>query len=285
MPLFTEGHYAETFVRGFFIFFLGRADSSPRSDYESPDIAHPRPSLGFKVPNSRPARKVHTPFKLQAQIKRGSTEWFKEQYKSEPRTPSYWTVFHSKKTLKDWHIDSEDIKPCAVPVDLATFQAVEKVVKDSWKSQFVGHGRDAQGLGGYSRINLTSVERIENSEIFEKYFQKRQELFHKAVKVGTFKRLEDVKDSTSSVLTESTLSDVLMKDLYPEINEHYLFHGTRDVKTIINQGLDTRLAGSGAMFGPGIYFAESSTKADQYAGEEYVCIQPVTYPTAGFAQA
>ena len=39
------------------------------------------------------------------------------------------------------------------------------------------------------------------------------------------------------------------------------------------------------MFGPGIYFAESSTKADQYAGNEHVCMQPVTYPIAGFAQA
>lgn len=187
---------------------------------------------------------------------------------SEPHSPSYWTVFHSKKSLKDWHVDSEDVKPCAVPVDFNTFRAVQQVVQETWQAKFVGHGRDAQGLGGYTRINVQKVERIENSEIFEKYYQKRQEFFHKAVKVGQFKRLETLKNSSSSVTTEPTLSDVLLKDLYPEINEHYLFHGTRDVKTIINQGLDTRLAGSGAMFGPGIYFAESSTKADQYAGKK-----------------
>ena len=176
-------------------------------------------------------------------------------------------MFHSKKTLKDWHVDSEDIKPCAVPVDMFTFNAVKQVVQETWKTKFVGHGRDAQGLGGYSRINVKKVERIENSEIFEKYYQKRQEFFHKAVKVGAFKTLESVKDAKGGIETEPTLSGILTKDLYPEINEHYLFHGTRDVRTIINQGLDTRLAGSGAMFGPGIYFAESSTKADQYAGE------------------
>ena len=151
-------------------------------------------------------------------------------------------------------------------MDYSTFKAVQKVVQDTWKPQFVGHGRDAQGLGGYSRINVKKVERIENSEIFVKYYQKRQDFFRKAVKIGTFKRLENVKHSTSAVLTEKNLTDILLKDLYPEVNEHYLFHGTRNVKTIINQGLDEKLAGSGAMFGPGIYFAESSTKADQYAG-------------------
>ena len=55
--------------------------------------------------------------------------------------------------------------------------------------------------------------------------------------------------------------------LVPEINEYYLFHGTviTNMDTIRHQGLDPRTAGSG-MFGKGIYFSESSTKADQYSG-------------------
>ena len=243
----------------------GQSKSSASKNHYSADIMLPTPAFGLKLPQSRESKAKA--FKPTSQPKRGSKEWFKNQYKCEPRSPSYWTVFHSKKTLKDWHVDSEEIKPCAVPVDYDTFRAVQQVVMETWKTKFVGHGRDAQGLGGYSRISVGKVERIENSEIFEKYYQKRQELFHKAVKVGTFKRLESLPDSTSCVETEPTLSDILKKDLYSEINEHYLFHGTRDVKTIINQGLDARLAGSGAMFGPGIYFAESSTKADQYTGE------------------
>ena len=245
--------------------FAGKSRPSPSKNHFSHDLVLPSPAFGFKLPQYRESKPK--PSKPLSQAKRGSKEWFKSQYMSEPCSPSYWTVFHSKKTLKDWHVDSEDIKPCAVPVDLKTFRAVQQVVKETWKTKFVGHGRDAQGLGGYSRINVEKVERIENSEIFEKYYQKRQEFFHKAVKVGTFKRLESLNDSKGCVETEPTLSDILLKDIYPEINEHYLFHGTRDVRTIINQGLDARLAGSGAMFGPGIYFAESSTKADQYAGE------------------
>ena len=249
----------------FSLHVAGQSKSSPSRNYASPDIMLPPPTFDLKLPKYRES-KPNLP-KPTSQAKRGSKEWFKSQYMCEPRSPSYWTVFHSKKTLKDWHVDSEEIKPCAVPVDYDTFRAVQQVVQETWKTKFVGHGRDAQGLGGYSRIHVTKVERIENSEIFEKYYQKRQEFFHKAVKVGTFKRLEDLPDSKGCVETEPTLSNVLQKDLYPEINEHYMFHGTRDVRTIINQGLDTRLAGSGAMFGPGIYFAESSTKADQYTGE------------------
>jgi len=53
-----------------------------------------------------------------------------------------------------------------------------------------------------------------------------------------------------------------------EINECFLLHGTKrdTVDVVANQGLDSRLAVS-VYFGKGVYFAESSTKSDQYAGE------------------
>ena len=62
-----------------------------------------------------------------------------------------------------------------------------------------------------------------------------------------------------------------MSQLLWEINECHLFHGTRFDKkdAIIDQGLDFRLGSQHALFGQGIYFAESSTKADQYAGVRY----------------
>ena len=53
-----------------------------------------------------------------------------------------------------------------------------------------------------------------------------------------------------------------------QVNEHYLFHGTKPevLNKICNQGLDFRVA-KNTMLGPGVYSAESSTKADQYTGE------------------
>jgi len=60
----------------------------------------------------------------------------------------------------------------------------------------------------------------------------------------------------------------LNDNLLTELNECFLFHGTNhDVKeAIIKKGFDARLGNQNALFGPGNYFAESSTKADQYAG-------------------
>jgi len=59
------------------------------------------------------------------------------------------------------------------------------------------------------------------------------------------------------------------KEIRTEINEYYLFHGTKDDKVDIikTQGFDHRLCRDRALFGTGVYFAESSTKADQYAGK------------------
>jgi len=60
----------------------------------------------------------------------------------------------------------------------------------------------------------------------------------------------------------------LDKNLVSEINEYYLLHGTKpDLRSIIaTDGLDFRMASDTPMFGKGAYCAESSTKADQYAG-------------------
>jgi hypothetical protein len=53
-----------------------------------------------------------------------------------------------------------------------------------------------------------------------------------------------------------------------QVNEHYLFHGTKKdyLDAILDQGLDCRIASERAMLGRGVYASESSTKADQYTG-------------------
>ena len=64
-----------------------------------------------------------------------------------------------------------------------------------------------------------------------------------------------------------------MERLLPEINEGYFFHGTKPdvVENVICQGLDIRMAGT-AVLGRAIYLAESSTKADQYTGFNFVLL-------------
>ena len=52
------------------------------------------------------------------------------------------------------------------------------------------------------------------------------------------------------------------------MNEHYLFHGTKEeyVMAIARDGLDNRFSKEKPMLGRGIYGAESPTKSDQYTG-------------------
>jgi len=72
----------------------------------------------------------------------------------------------------------------------------------------------------------------------------------------------------SDVIVSADARDV-SDHLLTELNECFLFHGTSSDKkdAIMNKGFDVRLGNQRALFGPGNYFAESSTKADQYAGK------------------
>jgi len=82
---------------------------------------------------------------------------------------------------------------------------------------------------------------------------------------------------TKTPLTERLLScaesrlPLLEQEVISEINESYLFHGTKadTVGSILYDGIDNRLGGDRLLFGRGAYFAETTTKADQYPGKRY----------------
>ena len=59
--------------------------------------------------------------------------------------------------------------------------------------------------------------------------------------------------------------NALHSRLHPAKNEFFLFHGTKgeSIKPIACNGF---YCSSSGLFGPGVYFAESSTKSDQYTG-------------------
>lgn len=169
-------------------------------------------------------------------------------------------------------------QPMLVPVDKTTDAAVRSLVFSTWEPQSVGQGRDAVGLS-HTSIKIHNVERIENLELFAKYAIKRQEFFRALADDETyeFPRLEDLPvQCRGEIETSANLPALLKEELFPEINEHYMFHGTKPdvLQTIIHQGLDFRMSSDKAMFGMGIYGAESSTKADQYVGK-YLLEKPL----------
>jgi hypothetical protein len=213
------------------------------------------------------------------------------------QTPPYWSHFPRCRPMPEvFKLFQANRHPVVVPVDKDTDKAVRSLVHSTWKKEHVGQGRDAVGLS-HTSIKIHNVERIENLELFAKYALKRQEFFRTLSDDETYAlpRIEEIPLSAGMcrgpVDTCAKLTKPLKEEIFPEINEHYLFHGTKPdvLQTIIHQGLDFRMSSDKAMFGMGIYGAESATKADQYVGKyciyrqvQFVCLFSVLRPAQEF---
>ncbi|KAK6112466.1 Ankyrin repeats (3 copies) family protein [Brugia pahangi] len=106
------------------------------------------------------------------------------------------------------------------------FQQIEKGLN----STIVSH-RDL-GLGGmYTKFEVLEVQKIINKKIYERYIRRRGDI---------------------------------AEENYGEHNEKLLYHGSPFVHSIVQKGFDERYSYMGGMFGAGIYFAEHSSKSNQY---------------------
>lgn len=202
-------------------------------------------------------------------------QYFKNLCKVTAKTPSNWTVYTSDKDLATWNFTPLRVKFKLVDLkaDSETYSAVEKLALNTWKSQFVGKGSDAEDLAQleYSNIQIINVERLESPGLFEKYWQYRKGIFLRASKKGQFKSLGQIPLAKSGEVATTRVADpCLQVNIYPGINEHYLFYATRSntVPKICASGIDGRLCDQ-RFFGHGIYLAESSTKSDQDAGPRH----------------
>ncbi|CAE8648739.1 unnamed protein product [Polarella glacialis] len=117
-----------------------------------------------------------------------------------------------------------------------------------------------------SGYKVKRVIRIEDSGMFERYAQR----------LGKIKRSRGFAQALAPSLftqepTREGFADVLAP-LDSSLNEAYLWHGTtvRRGLAIAQDDFSLQFAGSGAgsMYGEGLYFAESCTKADEYSQAE-----------------
>ena len=189
---------------------------------------------------------------------RGRAEYLAHIANQPVTVPAYWT---SVTSLQD-----ENVK--RVPADPRLADAIKDMVQGTWDSGLAKRrGHDAKGLS-HTTIEVTSVEQIENSHLYQAYEHKKKELCARAAK-GSFEKVTS-DPGEPDVLTSTLGISELDDQLIPEINEYFLFHGVPQefIDAIQGQNIDFRL-NSRAMFGKGAYFAERSTKADQYAGNKY----------------
>eukprot|EP00731_Ephydatia_muelleri_P020724 Em0013g451a len=104
-------------------------------------------------------------------------------------------------------------------------------VSEEMQKTICDHRDDGRAGGVFTSYEIVKIERVVNPKVWEKYIYRRKE-----------------------VSEENNNSP----------NERMLFHGSPFLHHIIMNGFDERHAYIGGMFGAGIYFAENSSKSNQY---------------------
>ncbi|XP_035261516.1 poly [ADP-ribose] polymerase tankyrase-2 isoform X2 [Anguilla anguilla] len=116
-------------------------------------------------------------------------------------------------------------------IDLATDDKEFQSVEEEMQSTIREH-RDGGHAGGvFNRYNILKIQKVCNKKMWERYTHRRKEV---------------------------------SEENHNHSNERMLFHGSPFVNAIIHKGFDERHAYIGGMFGAGIYFAENSSKSNQY---------------------
>lgn len=198
--------------------------------------------------------------------RKGTEDYWKEVLRNST-TPLYWREFRGGHEIQ--HFLQTEENHCRVnPVDKETFKAISDLVEQTWTLDVVGKGADARNLS-HQRIRIKKIERVESIELFSHYSNERDGIIRKMLRSGltSYPRLDTIT-TKGGLLTTLKMPKLLNTSLYLDVNEHYAFHGTKSsyVENIVRKGIDPRKATEKLLFGQGIYCAESSTKADQYAG-------------------
>eukprot|EP00927_Polykrikos_kofoidii_P027676 TRINITY_DN24269_c0_g1_i1.p1 TRINITY_DN24269_c0_g1~~TRINITY_DN24269_c0_g1_i1.p1 ORF type:complete len:924 (-),score=145.03 TRINITY_DN24269_c0_g1_i1:159-2930(-) len=111
------------------------------------------------------------------------------------------------------------------------------------------------------------VVRVEDATLWQNYVNKREQ-------IRAARESEVLRAATPPVFTTAVVGkqNNILLDLDESVNEVYLWHGTfvRHALSIAQDDFRLDLAGTnvGTMYGKGIYLAECSSKADEYARDE-----------------
>lgn len=141
---------------------------------------------------------------------------------------------------------------------------LDKTWKDRWTRD---RGKDSV----ICKYEAITVIRNENPKLWTEYYKAREQLAMKLDSSTSF-LWDDVKTQALTRGDPHTTTFFEKAALRREVNEFYLFHGTNPsaAKRICDDDFLLTKAGSnvGTLYGPGIYLAEASSKADEYATDD-----------------
>eukprot|EP00929_Paragymnodinium_shiwhaense_P097815 TRINITY_DN59411_c0_g1_i1.p1 TRINITY_DN59411_c0_g1~~TRINITY_DN59411_c0_g1_i1.p1 ORF type:complete len:498 (-),score=64.71 TRINITY_DN59411_c0_g1_i1:13-1506(-) len=151
--------------------------------------------------------------------------------------------------------------------DKMIVSTVQDMINKTWKSVPT---RDRKGKIP-ERLEVVNVQRIEDSSMWVSYLEHKDSIRReRGGRCKTVNELDGVAEK-GHVVTDPFAARLAGGpfELDKNLNEHYFFHGTspEGAYGISDSGFKISLAGSstGTMFGRGAYFAERSSKADEYA--------------------
>uniref|UniRef100_A0A7S2QJS3 Poly [ADP-ribose] polymerase n=1 Tax=Zooxanthella nutricula TaxID=1333877 RepID=A0A7S2QJS3_9DINO len=123
--------------------------------------------------------------------------------------------------------------------------------------------RKATGVNDVpTRFELARAESTENASDWRRYYLKRHHIVHDCMTAGWLDKFKPLTAQAVHLCTTHRLRS-------ESCNEWFLFHGTTTAaaKQICSSDFTMTRAGAatGTLYGRGTYFAESITKADEYA--------------------
>lgn len=177
--------------------------------------------------------------------------------------PTYWT----NQDLREGHFRQR----CEVAAE--SRELLQALLDETFKTRST---RDRQGKMP-RRLRVVKCQRVEDSSLWYRYLSGLEKLktsWPSCTPISDhYTASQDVPEAQAGdVCTKQPLGGYY-KRLDPKLNEFYLMHGTSPdgALGITDGGFRLDLTGShaGTMFGNGAYFAECSSKADEYssAGE------------------
>lgn len=165
--------------------------------------------------------------------------------------------------------------------DKGELQELQEMMNAAYKKVWT-RDRKATGVNKVpDSYILVKAQRSENYGDWKRYYLKRHMLAHKCSESPNFQKRKALTSGGKKLMDRMRLRDYC--------NEWALFHGTKSeaAEAICRGDFTMKLAGSatGTLYGKGTYFAESITKADEYAklGSDGLCCMLVCRVVGGRA--
>jgi len=178
--------------------------------------------------------------------------------------PDYWVLEHNADAEREvgYHNATDEIVAGIQDLLTKTFKNVKTSDRKSPLPR---------------RVLVENVKRVENCPLWRKYAEHKWRMGKKRrYKCTPFERVAG--DGCRMDMSDSPLK----RELADKVNEMYLWHGCAEQAAIAITGQDGFLmkycgTGAGSMYGPGIYLAECSSKADEYSevdgyGDAYILL-------------